>query len=65
MYFRPDMGVPDADPPGGAEFTATVSERVDGTRTCRITPESDRPEADATEWVAAEEGSFVSLDRMD
>ena len=60
-------GVSDAERPadaGQAEvFVATLERSPRGTRTCTISPASPSDAGLATEWLAAERGSFVPLDR--
>ena len=63
-----ESGVADAEGPanaGRAEvFVATIERSRAGTRTCTISPASPTDAGLATEWLAAEQGSFVRLDRF-
>jgi len=55
---------PDGDPPGHEQrcvFVANVT-RVGVERTCTISPLPTSGSRLASEWVAAGDGSFVSLD---
>jgi hypothetical protein len=45
-------------------FTADITERADDVQTCTISPLPKSERMLHSEWIAAREGSFVSLDEM-
>lgn len=45
-------------------FVANVTEETDGAETCSISPLPKNKWTPEFEWVAAVDGSFVSLDEM-
>lgn len=56
----------DSDRSGGdgIELRADVTEREDGPNECTIWPHDASGTALLTQWIAAQEGSFCSLEEM-
>ncbi|MFC7082220.1 DUF7511 domain-containing protein [Halorussus caseinilyticus] len=54
----------DAPADGPDELTAVVVERDSESDQCTLYPTGASDEALVTEWITAEEGSFVSLEEM-
>jgi hypothetical protein len=50
--------------PGSADLRADVTERDDAPDECTLWPHNASGSALLTEWITAEEGSFVSLEEM-
>jgi hypothetical protein len=57
----PTLRTPDDCP---VSLTAAVVERGDGLDECMLYPADADEEALVTEWITAEEGSYVELDSM-
>lgn len=55
---------PETSGPERTDLRADVTERDDAPDECTIWPHNASGSALLTEWVTAEEGSFVSLEEM-
>lgn len=64
MRGPPEQETDEPSATGPVELRADVTRREDGPDECTIWPHDASGDALFTEWVAAEEGSFVALEEQ-